>query len=251
MKLSVCVEALFNGWDITEGMKAIKEAGVDAFEFWGWWGKDLDEIKRAKEESGLELSAFCTRMISLVDSTLREDYIKGLKETIQVAKDLGCKNLISQVGNEISGVSREEQRNSLVEGLKACRPILEDEGITLLVEPLNTLVDHKGYYLYSSAEAFEIIDEVDSPNIKVLFDIYHQQIMEGNLIANITGNIDKIGHFHAAGNPGRHELTIGEINYPNVFKAISESGYKGYIGLEYSPLEEPVKGLLEVIGFFE
>ena len=99
-------EALFNGWDITEGMKAIKEAGVDAFEFWGWWGKDLDEIKRAKEELGLNIAAFCTRMISLVDSTLREDYIKGLKETIEVARYLGCNKLITQVGNELGDVDR-------------------------------------------------------------------------------------------------------------------------------------------------
>ncbi|NLX70688.1 MAG: TIM barrel protein [Clostridiales bacterium] len=251
MKLSVCVEALFNGWDITEGMKAIKEAGVDAFEFWGWWGKDLDEIKRAKEELGLNIAAFCTRMISLVDSTLREDYIKGLKETIEVARYLGCNKLITQVGNELGDVDRGQQRRNLVDGLKTCSPILEDAGITLLVEPLNTLVDHKGYYLYSSAEAFEIIDEVNSPNIKILYDIYHQQIMEGNLIANITQNINKIGHFHAAGNPGRHELTIGEINYGNVFKAIKESGYEGYVGLEYFPVEDPVKGLLHIKSFFE
>lgn len=144
MKLSVCVEALFNGWDITEGMKAIKEAGVDAFEFWGWWGKDLDEIKRAKEELGLNIAAFCTRMISLVDSTLREDYIKGLKETIEVARYLGCNKLITQVGNELGDVDRGQQRRNLVDGLKTCSPILEDAGITLLVEPLNTLVDHKG-----------------------------------------------------------------------------------------------------------
>ena len=80
MKLSVCVEALFNGWDITEGMKAIKEAGVDAFEFWGWWGKDLDEIKRAKEELGLNIAAFCTRMISLVDSTSERIILKALRK---------------------------------------------------------------------------------------------------------------------------------------------------------------------------
>ncbi len=113
----------------------------------------------------------------------------------------------------------------------------------LVFEPLNTLVDHKGYYLYSSEEAFRIADQVNSPKVKVLYDIYHQQITEGHLIKRITKNIDKIGHFHAAGNPGRHELYFGEINYSEVFKAIDETGYTGSIGLEYFPIEEPEKGI--------
>lgn len=126
-------------------------------------------------------------------------------------------------------------------------PFLEEAGVTLVVEPLNILVDHPGYYLYSSEEAFQIIDEVGSPNVKVLFDIYHQQIMEGNLISRIQRNINKIGHFHAADNPGRHELYMGEIQYLNVFRAIEETGYRGYIGFEYFPLEEPLSGIWKIL----
>ena len=160
-----------------------------------------------------------------------------------MAKELGCKFLISQVGDELEGVSREDQHNSIVDGLKVCAPMLEEEGITLVIEPLNTHVNHKGYYLYSSHEAFEIVDKVGSGNVKVLYDIYHQQIMEGNLISTIRNNIDKIGYFHAAGNPGRNELYYGEINYMEVLKAIRETGYNGYIGLEYFPKDDVKKGL--------
>lgn len=246
MNLSVCIDALFNGKDFVESMRAVKGAGISAFEFWVWWTKDLQQIKKAKDELGMELVGFCTKFISLVDPSQRDSYLEGLAESIEAAKMLGCKNLITQVGNEIQGVSREEQHKSLVEGLKACVPILEKEGITLLVEPLNITVDHKGYYLYRSAEAFEIIDKVGSNNVKVLFDIYHQQIMEGNLIANITGNIDKIGHFHAAGTLGRHELPTGEIDYPNVFDAIDKTGYQGFTGLEYFPLKDAASGLTQL-----
>jgi hydroxypyruvate isomerase len=104
-----------------------------------------------------------------------------------------------------------------------------------VVEPLNVHVDHAGNYLDSSAEAADIVRKIDSPNFKLLYDVYHMQIMEGNIIANITKNIDIIGHFHSAGVPGRHELNIGELNYLNIVKQIDALGYKGKFGLEYSP----------------
>ena len=122
-------------------------------------------------------------------------------------------------------------------------PYLEKAGITLVVEPLNIRVDHKGYYLYSSDEAAEVIKEVDSSNVKMLFDIYHQQITEGDLIRRIREYIPYIGHFHSAGNPGRNELYDSEIDYKKVFQAIKETGYDGHIGLEYFPREDPAKGL--------
>jgi hydroxypyruvate isomerase len=242
MNISVCIGAVYNGKDFIESLKEISSLGIKAFEFWSWWDQDLNAIKTAKDELGLEVSAFCTRFVSLVDPCRRKEYIRGLEESIEAARLLGCTKLITQVGND-TGAPREIQRQNLIDGLKACAPILEKEGITLLVEPLNTYVDHPGYYLYSSQEAFEIIQAVGSKNVKLLFDIYHQQIMEGNLLSNITSNLDKIAHFHAAGNPGRHELYIGEINYPEIFKAIDRAGYEGYIGFEYFPVEEPEKGL--------
>ena len=128
--------------------------------------------------------------------------------------------------------------------------MLEAAEVTLVIEPLNELIDHAGYYLVHSDEAFQIVDEVASDRVKVVFDIYHQQISEGQLIANITSNIDKIGHFHAAGNPGRNELTSGELHYPSIFQAISETGFTGFVGLEYWPKQDIAAGLKEVAGWF-
>jgi hypothetical protein len=118
---------------------------------------------------------------------------------------------------------------------KLLAPLVEAVGITVVVEPLNVLVDHPGYYLTTSAEGFEILDEVGSQAVKLLFDIYHQQITEGNLLANIVPHIKQIGHFHVADVPGRHEPGTGEINYANVFHAIDKAGYEGFVGLEYWP----------------
>lgn len=216
-------------------------------EFWGWWDKDLDALVAAQKSNDLAISACCTRFISLVDPVVRKDYLQGVSESINAAKQLGTSTLISQVGDFRSGVSRAEQHQSLVDGLRQAAPLLEEAGITLVIEPLNELVDHAGYYLVKSDEAFEIIDEVQSPNVKVVFDIYHQQISEGHLIHNIVSNIDKIGHFHAAGNPGRNELQRGEICYPRIFEAIQDTGYEGYVGLEYWPLDsDPIQALREV-----
>ena len=119
-----------------------------------------------------------------------------------------------------------------------------------MVEPLNILVNHRGYFLSQSKEAFQIIDEVGSSNVKILFDIYHQQISEGNLIANITANIDKIGHFHVADNPGRHEPGTGEINYTNVFAAIRKTGFDGFVGMEMWPVGDHAEAVRKTMGFW-
>lgn len=247
LKPSVCIDAVFEGKTFEEACTTVKEAKIPAIEFWGWWDKDLEQLSAAQKANDLQISACCTKFISLVDPSLREDYLLGLSESIAAAQSLGTQTLISQVGDFRVGISRKEQHQSLVEGLKEAAPLLEAGGITLVIEPLNELVDHAGYYLVRSDEAFEIIEEVSSSHVKVVFDIYHQQISEGHLIKNIVSNIDKIGHFHAAGNPGRNELQVGEINYPHVFAAIQQTSYQGFVGLEYWPLDEhPLSALKEV-----
>lgn len=247
MKLSVCMDAVYSKHDFAQSVKEVKRIGYDTIEFWAWWNKDLDEVACVVKDADVSVTAFCTKFVSLVDENMRETYIVGLTESIAAAKRLNCSQLISQVGQELEGVPREVQRQSLIDGLKACIPLLEREEITLLIEPLNTLVNHPGYFLASSEEAFEIVKQVGSQHVKVLFDLYHQQITEGHLIANIRENMAWIGHFHAAGNPGRHELSNGELNYEQIFKAIDETGFTGHIGLEYFPLEEPSVGLKRLI----
>jgi hydroxypyruvate isomerase len=250
LKPSVCIDAVLGKLPFEQALKMVAEAGIDAFEFWGWWDKDLEALLKARDAHSLQIAACCTKFISLVDPATRDAYLIGLKESIAAAKRLNCPTLISQVGDFRPGVPRAEQHDCLVEGLKQAAPLLEAAGITLVIEPLNELVDHAGYYLIRSDEAFQIIDKVASPRVKVVFDIYHQQISEGHLIHKITANTDKIAHFHAAGNPGRHELTRGEIHYPSVFQAIQATDYSGYVGLEYWPVDDPVAGLREVAGWF-
>ncbi len=248
---SVCIDAVFEGRTFQEACRTVREAGIRAIEFWGWWDKDLDALQEAQHENGLAISACCTKFISLVNPADRSAYVEGLAASIEAAKRLGTNILISQVGDFRKGISRAVQYDSLVEGLRQSAPLLEEADITLVIEPLNERVDHAGYYLVHSSEAFQIIDEVGSDNVKVVFDIYHQQISEGDLIETIRKNCQKIGHFHAAGNPGRHELQKGEIAYPYVFDQIRSAGFTGYVGLEYWPTNlERLPALSEVAGWF-
>jgi hydroxypyruvate isomerase len=126
-------------------------------------------------------------------------------------------------------------------------PDAEEAGVTLVLEPLNTAVDHPGYYLTSTAEGIEIVEEVGSPSVQLLYDVYHQQITEGNVIDTITDHVEHIGHIHIADVPGRHEPGTGELNYANVFDAIDDADYEGYVGCEFSPTGDPDAAMADVL----
>ena len=258
MKYSVCLDSIyFNleymGADMPhflEGMKLTKESGFAGVEFWDWRKKDINAIAAAKKELKLDIAMFGLGWVGACNPAERSKFLDSLRETVDVARLLGCKTILTMGGHELDGVPREVQHKNIVECLKAAAKIAEPAGLTMVLEPLNILVTqpgrgHPGTYLSTSKEGFEIVDEVGSPNIKLLFDMYHLQIMEGNLIANITSHIDQIGHLHAAANPGRGEITEGEINYRKVFKVIASTGYSGYCGLEYMPQKDVATGLKE------
>lgn len=242
MKHTVCIDAVYYGRDFLESVREAAALGAKDIEFWSWWDKDIDALCALQEELKFRVVTFCTPFVSLVAPAQREEYLDALARTLEVAQRLHCKKIISQVGAD-TGRPREEQHASLLAGLKAGASMLEQYGVTLLVEPLNLRVDHPGYYLSASEEAFALIEEVGSEKVKVLFDIYHQQINEGDILRRAIPNLSKIGHFHAAGSFGRHELDNGELNYPFVFAKLDEAGYQEYTGLEYFPLKTPEQGI--------
>jgi len=232
MKYSLCIGA-YSGNDAVYHLEKIKEHGFHGLEFYAWWElQDLKQMAKEQERIGVGISATCTKFISLVDESLREAYLEGIRQTIEACKILNVRSVISQTGNVLQGVSRDTQRQVMVETLKRAAPLFEEAGIVLEVEPLNGLVDHQGHFLQRSDESVDVIDQVDSPNVKLVFDVYHQQITEGNVIRNATGYIDRINHYHIADNPGRKQPGTGELNYVNILKAIKNTGFSGFIGLE-------------------
>ena len=256
-RIDVCLEAVFDKEPLVERAKRVRDAGFDAVEFWFY---DLDCVTQATDRGIAEFGKFCADnniLISnavvnspdaaiggsLVDPADRPKYLARLRDTIKVCKDIDCPAAITCTGNERSGVSYQEQKHSVIDTLKAAAEIAEAHQFTLFLEPLNTLVDHEGYFLSSAQDGGDIIRKVGSDRVKLLFDVYHMQIMAGNVIARIEKLMDVIGHFHAAGVPGRHDLDIGELNYPNILTSIDRFGYKGLFGLEYWPAGDEMASL--------
>ena len=247
LNFSVCIEMLFTDLDLLARPAAVAAAGYSAYEFWHWSGKPMDDLQAAADAAGVKLVCFhCEAGVPLVDPATTGQWIADAQGSIAEARRRGVSRLIVATGQEIVGLPRAAQHAAIVAGLTGLAPLAEAEGITLLLETLNVLVDHKGYYLSTSDEGFEIVDEVASPAVKLLYDVYHQQITEGNLIDRITAGLSNIGHFHVADVPGRHEPGTGEINYASVFAQIAELDYDGYLGMEFTSTTTTVEALAKV-----
>jgi len=253
---------LLRKFSVGEGMATLVRHGYDAYEMFDWRDPAVLETFATERKKYPEL--VCSSIVSnkgveargcgLVNPREREGFMNELKASIEAAKKVDCKRLVTLTGNELGGLPRSEQMKNAVSLLREAVPLLERDGMEVVIEVLNTYVDHPGYFLYYMRDAADLIDRVGSPNVKILLDIYHTQIMEGNLIDNIRMHIDRIGHFHIGDVPGRNQPTSGEINYRNVFRAIYELGdrFQGYAALEYRPtipMEENLRLLREMTNF--
>jgi len=234
-------------------IRKVKEAGFSHYEFWPWRGKDIDAILKLNEELGLTTAQFSASPvkgfrhgITNPDPARLAEFEEEIRSAVPVAKKLGVKKLCVVAGVETQGYSRDDQTRAVIAALKAGAKIVESEGITIILEPLNVLVDHPRQLVVHSAHAAEILKAVGSPHVKMLFDIYHQQISEGNLTGNIRKYHDLIGYFQLADHPGRHQPTTGEINYAFVLRTIHDVGYRDPIGMEMSPKGDP-KAAFEAI----
>lgn len=246
MKASVCIEMIYTEYPFLDRIRIAADQGFDAVEFWNWDNKDMPAVKAAAESAGVEIATFqSNRGGTLINPEHRANFIAGIEESLAMAVEMNTRRLFiltDELGDDrgvkfqFPELSDEEKYQSVLDGLKAIAPKAEAAGVTLVLEPLNTLVDHTGYWLQYSALGFELVRKVGSPNIRLLFDCYHQQVTEGNIIERLTGNLDAVGHVHIADVPGRHEPGTGELNYANILKALAETDYDGYVGLEFEPI---------------
>ena len=253
---------LVSGMPVGDAMALLSRLGYDAYEMFDW--RTAAQLETFVTERKKYPALACSTLVAnkgveargcgLVNPREREGFLRELNLSIEAAKKVDCRRLVVLTGNELGGMPRSEQMANAVSVLREAAPILEKNGMTAVIEVLNTYVDHAGYFLYYVRDGAELVDRVGSPSVKILFDIYHVQIMEGNLINNIRSNIGRIGHFHVGDVPGRHEPGTGEINYRSVFKAIYELGdrYTGYVALEYgrvAPLEENLAAVRKLTNF--
>jgi hydroxypyruvate isomerase len=167
----------------------------------------------------------------------------GLRRCIPLAARAGVPNVITFSGNRV-GMSDEEGARNTITGLNRVKKIAEDHGVTINLELLNSKVDHPDYMADHTAWAARVMQEVNSPRVKLLYDIYHMQIMEGDLIATIRDNLAWIGHFHTGGVPGRHELDgAQEVHWEGVMRTIADAGFRGYVAHEFVPVRDPMTSL--------
>ncbi|WP_316357470.1 hydroxypyruvate isomerase family protein [Devosia sp.] len=237
-RFSACIEMLFvpESADPAERIRLAAHAGLQAVEFWLWSNKDLDAIERALDETGVTLAGIVAEPFAeLTRETDHDRFLRGLEQSRDVARRLGAPVLICQSGPLLAGIERARQHDGLTLAMAHAADILAGSGVRLGLEPLNDRVDHPGYYLTSSEEAFAIVDAVNRPEIGLTYDLYHSMVMGEDPQTVAGGHLERIFHVHLADHPGRNQPGSGGLDLASQLRWLDGLGYDGFVGLEYRP----------------
>ena len=242
---SAHLDTMYQELPLPERFQAAWDDGFDAVELWSWQGRDLPALRAAADRAGIPVCC-CDGdgPFSLIDPGQRADYLAFLARSLEAARTLGARGVtvhadaLDDTGAVIlppAGLSPTVKLCSLYDGLAASAALAERAGVDLYLEPLNVTVDHPGAFLRDTRTAAELVRLIGSPRLRVLYDIYHMQLSEGDLCGAIRRYAGAFGHVHAADAPGRHEPGTGEIAFPRVLRALERSGYTGYVSFELFP----------------
>ena len=233
---------------------ACAEIGYDAVELWGR-GEDFDDVVGVARKHNLDVATFIGHGgmgNGLNNRDYHDECERELRESIDIAAANDIAGIICFSGNRYEGASDEECVGITAEGLRRIAPHAEAKGVNVNIELLNSKRDHVGYQCDNTAWAVAVAKRVGSPRVKVLYDIYHMQIMEGDVIETIRANVDWIGHFHTAGVPGRKDMDeTQELNYAAIARAIAETAYDLYVGHEFSPKGNAIEALRQTFVIFD
>ena len=230
---SACLEMLFKNAapDVASRIGWARDAGYRAFEFWHWSNKDLDAIERAKDAAGIDVTGFLMEpQTRLVNPAEHGEFLQGLAKSIFVAQRFKAPFLFMQGGHPLEGVGRDEQTAAMVDALQKAANVLRGSGVTLLLEPVS---DNPGCFLDLGAEGLDIVERVNRPEVRLLFDVYHSMVMGEDFMAAIADRIDLIGHVHLADFPGRGAPGTGKQDLNAIKEWFRIEGYTGRFGLEY------------------
>ncbi|MFN7995713.1 MAG: TIM barrel protein [Bryobacteraceae bacterium] len=243
-----------------EKLEAAARAGMQSVElvgeYAGWNGDEIARVKKMARSFGLGMDTLIAtpdwnkRPVSMLDPAQRDAFLADVRNAIGYAQKLEIPQIILMSGNTIPGRTHEEQYASLLEGSKRAGELAAQAKLTMIVEPLNSLVNHKGFFLNTCTEGLKLVREVDNPHVRLLFDIYHEQVQQGNVIRTLTEAAPNVAVFHVADNPGRNDPGTGEMNYTNIYKAIQKTGYGGYLTMEYLPVGDQVASLTKALNDF-
>ncbi len=236
-RFAVNIEMWFTKLPFIKRMEAAAALGFPAVEFWPLAGKDIDAVSDKAAELKIEIAQFTAWGFKpgLNNPANHPDFVKAIEASCKAAKQMRCKLMTVVGGDDQPGMSQKQMHKNIVKGLQLAAPIAEQNGVVMILEPMNIRVDHKGHSLYGSPPAIEICKEVDSPSVKINWDLYHMQITEGDLCGRLQEGFGQVGYLQLADHPGRHEPGTGEIHYNRVLRAAHELGYRGFVGLECRP----------------
>lgn len=248
------------GTNIIAQLEFMADQGFAAFEDNEMRNRPIEEqvqIATTMEALGMQMGVFVAHKIYWNEPNLasgakdkREEFLSDIRASVEVAKRVNAKWMTIVPGYVDLRLDDDYQTANVIESLKQASALLEPHNLVMVLEPLN-FRNHPGMFLKESPQAYQICKAVDSPSCKILFDVYHQQIQEGNLIPNIDASWDEIGYFQVGDNPGRNEPTTGEINFLNVFKHIHSKGYQGIVGMEHGNSQKGKEGELKVINAYK
>ena len=234
MRFAANIEMWWHKKPFLDRIHAAADAGFDAVEFWPWRNKDIDAVAKVSKERGVEIAQFTGwGFVPGMNNPKNHDaFVKEVAASCKAAKRMNCKRMTIVGGNDQPGMTQEEMHDHIITAFKLVKPIVEQEEVMLILEPMNIRVDHPGHCLYGSVDAVRICHEVDSPMVKINWDLYHMQISEGDLCGRLRDGFDQVGYIQLADHPGRCEPGTGEIQYGRVFSELKQLGYTGPIGLE-------------------
>jgi len=226
-----------NVMPFTRRIEEAARLGFQAIEFWPYEGKDINAISDACQKHKIEIAQFTAWGFTpgLNDPRNHNRFVEKLEEACKVARQLRCGMMCVVAGNDIAGMTQQQMHENTIAGLRRGAPIAEKHNVTLILEPMNIRVDHKGHCLYGSEPTTRIIRAVNSRHVKMLADLYHLQITEGDLCGHLRENYAHAAYYQIADHPGRNEPGTGEIHYTRVLKQLHDLGYRGMVGLELRP----------------
>jgi hydroxypyruvate isomerase len=245
-KLSVMLWTVHEKLPFDQRLEKVAEAGYHAVElvneYKNFSKDDYAKFRTKKRELHLTVDATSGITHSLCDSSQRDIFLQEVRAKLPVLEELECNKLIVLSGDKVPGQSPQEMHENCIESLKRAADIAGAKNVGLLLENIDPEENPK-YFLTSVSEGFQIVRSVGAPNLQFLYDFFHDQIAEGNLLAKLEKNIDLIGVVHIADVPGRHDPGTGEINYPNIFRKLGQLGFNGYVTMEFIPEGETVAAL--------
>jgi hydroxypyruvate isomerase len=242
-RFAVNVEMWWPKLPFLQRLEQAAKLGFPAVEFWPWRNKDIPAVAETCQKLKLDVAQFTAWGFrpGLNDPKNHNRFVEEVEASCATAKKLNCRLMTVVGGDDIAGLTQAQMHENIIAGLRKAAPIAEKHHITLILEPMNIRVDHKGHCLYGSVPTVRIIKAVGSKNVKINWDLYHMQISEGDLCGHLREGYAALGYAQIADHPGRNEPGTGEIHYPRVLRQLHDLGYRGYVGLELRPAKGEVE----------